>query len=144
MRIAIIGSARYAIQEPFAGGLEAHTWTLTKALRRRGHEITIFAGTGCDPALSVRELNANWPPISDAARSDVSITADAWLEEHHACRAGSPPSSTVSSSTTSGPAGTARAPASRLPDDELPVPHPLPPTCRNHASPSATSTTGSG
>jgi glycosyltransferase involved in cell wall biosynthesis len=84
MRIAIIGSARYAIREPFAGGLEAHTWTLTKALRQRGHEITIFAGTGCDPALGVRELNANWPRISDAARSDVSMTADAWLEEHHA------------------------------------------------------------
>jgi len=84
MRIAIIGSARYAIREPFAGGLEAHTWTLTNALRRRGHEITIFAGPGCDPALGVRELNAKWPRISAAARADVSMTADVWLEEHHA------------------------------------------------------------
>jgi glycosyltransferase involved in cell wall biosynthesis len=83
-RIAIIGSARYAIREPFAGGLEAHTWTLARALRRRGHEVTVFAGPGCDPALDVREIPARWPRISEAARADVNMTADAWLAEHHA------------------------------------------------------------
>ena len=82
--VAIIGSARHPIREPFAGGLEAHTWALARALRDRGHEVTIFAGPGCDPALGAHELPVHWPQISDAARADVSMTAQAWLEEHHA------------------------------------------------------------
>jgi glycosyltransferase involved in cell wall biosynthesis len=83
-RLAIIGSARHPIREPFAGGLEAHTWALARALRDRGHEVTLFAGPGSDPALDVEELPIRWPRISATARADVSMTADAWLEEHHA------------------------------------------------------------
>lgn len=83
-RVALIGSARHPIREPFAGGLEAHTWTLARALRQRGHEVTVFAGPGCDPELDVREFPIRWPRLSQAARADVSMTADAWLEEHHA------------------------------------------------------------
>jgi glycosyltransferase involved in cell wall biosynthesis len=82
--IAIIGSARYAIREPFAGGLEAHTWALARALRQRGHDVTVFAGPGCDPSLDVQEIPVRWPRISQAARADVSMTPDAWLQEHHA------------------------------------------------------------
>ncbi len=83
-RIAIIGSVRHAIRQPFAGGLEAHTWALARALRQRGHEVTVFAGPGCDPGLDVEELPVRWPQISEAARGDVSMPADAWLGEHHA------------------------------------------------------------
>ncbi|MDQ1660074.1 MAG: hypothetical protein QOJ68_54 [Blastococcus sp.] len=83
-RIAIIGSARYPIREPFAGGLEAHTWGLARALRQRGHEVTVFAGPGCDPGLDVREIPVHWPRTSEAARADVSMPPAAWLEEHHA------------------------------------------------------------
>jgi glycosyltransferase involved in cell wall biosynthesis len=84
LRIALIASARFAIREPFAGGLEAHTWALAKGLRHRGHEVTVFAGAGCDPGLGVHELSAARPWISDAARADVSMPAQVWLEEHHA------------------------------------------------------------
>jgi glycosyltransferase involved in cell wall biosynthesis len=84
LRIALIASARFAISEPFAGGLEAHTWALARDLRRRGHEVTIFAGAGCDPELGVHELTAVRPRISDAARADESMPAQAWLYEHHA------------------------------------------------------------
>ena len=49
-RIAIIGSARYAIRRTVRRGLEAHTWALARALRQRGHEVTVFAGPGSDPA----------------------------------------------------------------------------------------------
>jgi glycosyltransferase involved in cell wall biosynthesis len=82
--VAIIGSARHPIGEPFAGGLEAHTWAMARALRDRGHEVPIFAGPGSDPALGVHELPVRWPQLSAAARADVSMTAEAWLEEHHA------------------------------------------------------------
>lgn len=84
LRIALIASARFAIREPFAGGLEAHTWALARGLKRRGHEVTVFAGAGCDPELGVHELNAIRPRISDAARADVSMPAREWLDEHHA------------------------------------------------------------
>ena len=51
LRIALIASARLPIREPFAGGLEAQTWVLADGLRRRGHQVTLFAAPGSDPAL---------------------------------------------------------------------------------------------
>ena len=84
MRIGIVASARFPIVEPFAGGLEAHTWSLAHGLRRRGHDVTVFAAPGSDPALGVRELQVRYPVISDAARADVSMTPEWWLQEHHA------------------------------------------------------------
>ena len=84
LRIALIASARFPICEPFAGGLEAHTWALARALKRRGHAVTVFAGAGCDPDLGVNELTAIRPVFSAAARADVSMIAETWLEEHHA------------------------------------------------------------
>jgi glycosyltransferase involved in cell wall biosynthesis len=82
-RVALIASARYPIREPFPGGLEAHTWQLANRLRSRGHEVTVFGGPGSDPALEVRELPA-LPPLSEAARQDVSMPAEWFLAEHHA------------------------------------------------------------
>ncbi|MEW1612739.1 MULTISPECIES: glycosyltransferase family 4 protein [unclassified Streptomyces] len=84
LRIALIASARYPIADPFAGGLEAHTWTLSTALRTRGHEVTVFAGPGSDPALGVIEMPLRAPRISESARRDPSMVAASWLEEHHA------------------------------------------------------------
>ncbi len=83
LHIALIASARFPIREPFPGGLEAHTWQLASRLRERGHTVTVFGGAGSDPGLNVREMAA-LPPISDAARSDVSMPAEWFLAEHHA------------------------------------------------------------
>jgi glycosyltransferase involved in cell wall biosynthesis len=84
LRIALIASARHPIRDPFAGGLEAHTWTLSRALRARGHEVTVFAGPGSDPALGVVEMPLRSPRISAGARRDTSMVASSWLAEHHA------------------------------------------------------------
>ncbi|WP_324792660.1 glycosyltransferase [Streptomyces cyaneofuscatus] len=84
LRIALIASARHPIAEPFAGGLEAHTWTLSAALRSRGHEVTVFAGPGSDPELGVVEMPLRPARISESARQDTSMVAAPWLEEHHA------------------------------------------------------------
>ena len=84
MRVGIVASARFPIVEPFAGGLEAHTWSLAHGLRSRGHEVTVFAAPGSDPALGARELQVRYPTISDLARSDISMTPEWWLQEHHA------------------------------------------------------------
>ena len=84
MRIGLIASARFPVAEPFAGGLEAHTWSLGTALTARGHDVTVFAAPGSDPALGARELLVHSARISDAARADVSMTPEWWLQEHHA------------------------------------------------------------
>lgn len=84
LRLALIASARFPIRQPFAGGLEAHTWILARELRQRGHDVTLFAGAGSDPALGVRELSLSGLAVSAAARADVSMSPQLWLAEHHA------------------------------------------------------------
>lgn len=84
LRVALIASARFPISEPFAGGLEAHTWWLAHALRRRGHQVDLFAAPGSDPALGARELPVRRVELSEAARSDASMPSTMWMEEHHA------------------------------------------------------------
>jgi glycosyltransferase involved in cell wall biosynthesis len=84
LRVAIVAAARFPIAEPFAGGLEAHVWALARELRERGHAVTVFAGPGSDPLLGVETLALRRPRISAAARADVSMSPDDWLDEHHA------------------------------------------------------------
>ncbi|MFK0247181.1 glycosyltransferase [Amycolatopsis azurea] len=83
LSIGLVASARYPIREPFAGGLEAHTWQLATGLRQRGHEVTVFGGAGSDPTLRVREMPV-LPSLSVQARLDVSMPADYFIAEHHA------------------------------------------------------------
>lgn len=84
MRVGIVAAAAHPIAEPFAGGLEAHVWALADRLRRRGHDVVLFAGPGSDERLGVEVLDLRRPRISAAARADVSMCAPAWLDEHHA------------------------------------------------------------
>ncbi len=83
LSIGLVASARYPIREPFAGGLEAHTWQLATGLRERGHEVTVFGGTGSDPTLRVQAMPA-LPSLSAQARRDVSMPAEYFIAEHHA------------------------------------------------------------
>jgi glycosyltransferase involved in cell wall biosynthesis len=84
LRVGLIAASRFPVAEPFAGGLEAHVWALADGLRRRGHEVTLFAGPGSDPSLGVVLLDLRRPRISAAALADVSMSAPDWLDEHHA------------------------------------------------------------
>ncbi len=84
LRIALIASGRHPISEPFAGGLEAQTWMLADGLRRRGHQVSLFAAPGSDPGLAAQLLDVPRLQISEAATRDVSMPAIPWLEEHHA------------------------------------------------------------
>jgi glycosyltransferase involved in cell wall biosynthesis len=81
MRIAIIAHLKYAIREPFAGGLEMHTHMLAKSLRRRGHGVTVFASTRSDPILGVEAICEETSLLETgiAEASDV-----AFFREHHA------------------------------------------------------------
>lgn len=86
MRIGIVASARHAIREPFAGGLERHTHALATGLRARGHDVTIFASGDSDPAMDVEPVcpRANGLNLSAAAEQDASMLSRGFLEEHHA------------------------------------------------------------
>ncbi|MGW7317231.1 glycosyltransferase family 4 protein [Streptomyces sp. NPDC054865] len=84
LRVALIASARFPIREPFAGGLEAHTWWLAHALRKRGHDVELFAAPGSDPRLGASALPVRRMAFSDAARADASMPSAMWMEEHHA------------------------------------------------------------
>lgn len=84
LRICLIASSRFPVAEPFMGGLEAHTHSLAAALKRRGHEVLVFAGPGSDPALEAVTLEVAPFSSSDAARSDVGVRPEQWMAEHHA------------------------------------------------------------
>jgi glycosyltransferase involved in cell wall biosynthesis len=85
MRIAIVASNRHPIAEPFAGGMESHTWTLARGLRVRGHEVRVHAGAGSDPGLGdVRVLDDRPLRLTADARDDVSMPAETFMRDHHA------------------------------------------------------------
>ncbi|MCZ4076505.1 glycosyltransferase family 4 protein [Rhodococcus sp. H36-A4] len=84
LRIALIASNRFPIKQPFAGGLEAHTWHLAHALADAGHQVTLFAGPGSDPGLNSSCLSVDYLSLSERAKADVSMPADAFMSDHHA------------------------------------------------------------
>lgn len=83
MKIAVVGHVRFPIAPPFAGGMEAHTHGLVKALLARGHEVRLFAAGDSDPALPVEPIVAEhyekttpWAtshgtPVFDAMQRDI-------------------------------------------------------------------------
>jgi len=84
LRICLIASSRFPIREPFAGGLEAQTHSLASELRRRGHEVALFAAPGSDPGLGAEVLPVAAFEASAAARADVAAPTGVWMAEHHA------------------------------------------------------------
>lgn len=84
LRICLIASSRFPVREPFAGGLEAHIHALARTLRARGHDVSVFAAPGSDPALGIHPLDVDEFDVSAVARADVSAPPAAWMREHHA------------------------------------------------------------
>ncbi|MGW4370527.1 glycosyltransferase [Nocardia takedensis] len=84
LHIAVLASNRHPIAEPFAGGLEAHVWHLSRALRARGHRVTLFAAPGSDPAVADRVITVQNFRVSALAALDPSMPTDAFLTDHHA------------------------------------------------------------
>jgi glycosyltransferase involved in cell wall biosynthesis len=84
LRIILIGSSRFPIGQPFAGGLEAHVWHLARALADRGHEVSLFAAPGSDPGPGCETLAVRPLALSQAARSDPCMPDATFMAEHHA------------------------------------------------------------
>ncbi len=81
LRIGIIAHLRHPIAEPFAGGLEMHTHLLARALRDRGHAVTIFASSHSDERLG---LEAICSETALAAVGTTEATDVTFFKEHHA------------------------------------------------------------
>lgn len=81
MRIAIIAHLKYAIREPFAGGLEMHTHLLATALRRRGHAVTVFASMKSDPAMGLEAICDETSLLETGTAEAQDVT---FFREHHA------------------------------------------------------------
>ncbi|WP_043604000.1 glycosyltransferase [Novosphingobium sp. Rr 2-17] len=81
MRIGIIAHLKYPIAEPFAGGLEMHTHLLARALRDRGHAVTVFASSHSERELGLEAICAETAigEVGTAEARDV-----AFFREHHA------------------------------------------------------------
>jgi len=82
LRIGVLTHIQHPIRQPFAGGLEAFTYDITRGLQQRGHAVTLFASSS-----SAAELNLV-PVWSDdtyvnGARRHASLSED-YLQEHHA------------------------------------------------------------
>ncbi|MBC2641971.1 MULTISPECIES: glycosyltransferase [unclassified Rhodococcus (in: high G+C Gram-positive bacteria)] len=84
LRIALVASCRFPIRQPFAGGLESHVWWLARSLSADGHQVTLFAGPGSDPALGCTHLDVRTLDVSAAARADTSMPSHQFMAEHHA------------------------------------------------------------
>lgn len=81
MKIAIIAHLKFAIAEPFAGGLEMHTHLLATSLRERGHEVTAFASTSSDPAIGVEAICDETSLLQTGLAEAGDVT---FFREHHA------------------------------------------------------------
>ncbi len=84
MRVCLVASNRYPVAEPFAGGLEALTHHLARLLVGRGHDVTVYAAAGSDPALPVRALTPPRFRPSAVSMRDVNAPAEEWMADHHA------------------------------------------------------------
>ena len=84
LHVVEIADSRYPLSEPFAGGMQSLTWHLIQGLRRRGVQVSAFAGPGTDPVLDARIIATRPVLLSDTARQDVSMQPEEWLEQHHA------------------------------------------------------------
>jgi glycosyltransferase involved in cell wall biosynthesis len=81
LKIAIIAHLKYAIVEPFAGGLEMHTHLLAKSLRSRGHDVTLFASRKSDPGLGLEAICEETSLLETGLAECRDV---AFFREHHA------------------------------------------------------------
>ncbi|WP_380169317.1 glycosyltransferase [Jannaschia sp. R86511] len=82
LRIGIIAPVRFPIAQPFAGGLEAHTWSLARAFTAAGHHVVLYAHGDSDRGVAKVVPVFAPPEISQAARADIAAPPEHFLWEH--------------------------------------------------------------
>ncbi|GLP78211.1 glycosyl transferase family 1 [Mycobacterium antarcticum] len=83
LRIALLASSRFAVRQPFAGGLEAHVSQLAHALTALGHRVTLFAAEDSATDLPYDVLPVHTFEMTPESRDNP--LAPAWtVHEAHA------------------------------------------------------------
>ena len=82
-KVLIIASLRYPIAEPFAGGLEAHTFSLARGLQARGHSVLVAGAAGSDPSVVGYEFG-RLPTGDPSERPDITNHPIVQTAEHDA------------------------------------------------------------
>ena len=85
LKIAIIAHLKFAIAEPFSGGLEMHTHILARSLRSSGHDVTLFASLKSDPDLGLEAICEETSLLETGlAECGPDVGDVAFFREHHA------------------------------------------------------------
>ena len=86
MKIGIISHLKYPIKEPFAGGLEMHTYALADGLIRRGHQVQVFATADSDECLNIdpAHLSALSYESYRHVEPNPEQFSEQFVREHHA------------------------------------------------------------
>lgn len=85
MRIAMLGPSQHPVAEPFAGGQESHVATLTRALRQRGHHVTLYAAPGSDNTIAdTLWTHPPMPQLSAMAALDPQLPEPSFLYDQYA------------------------------------------------------------
>ena len=80
MRIGLIGHLKFPIRRPYAGGLEMFTHGFVTGLRRRGHDVTLFASADSDRILPLEPIVPAGTVDAFAHRPEK--TRDSEIESH--------------------------------------------------------------
>lgn len=81
----MLAPARFALAQPYVGGLEALVATLVTALRRRGHHITLYAPAGTSKRLADVLVPFPEPPrLSAVGALDPGLPEPDDVRDHHA------------------------------------------------------------
>jgi glycosyltransferase involved in cell wall biosynthesis len=86
MKIGIISHLKYPIKEPFAGGLEMHTYALADGLIQRGHQVQVFAPADSDECLNIGPMNLSTLDFESFPdfEPNPDYFSQQFVQEHHA------------------------------------------------------------
>jgi len=84
LRIGILTHVKHPVRQPFAGGLEAFTYDVTLALKKRGHAVTLFASSDSAPELEAVAILDDETYTDDGNRGPKETFFAEYLNEHQA------------------------------------------------------------
>ncbi|WP_353649198.1 glycosyltransferase [Nakamurella sp. A5-74] len=82
--LAVLAHPRHPVAEPFAGGMESHTWHLCKELTALGAHTTLYAPRGSDQSIASELRTYPELTLSATAARDETRPSDLELYQHHA------------------------------------------------------------
>ncbi|MBL4678149.1 MAG: glycosyltransferase family 4 protein [Mucilaginibacter sp.] len=85
MKIGIIAHLKHPIRKPFAGGLEAFTYEISRRLTEKGHEVMLFASSASDAGGTLHPIlnDCNYDSRTGNRLKQPDMSSE-YIAEHHA------------------------------------------------------------